>query len=278
MTVRKVRTRIPGLDEVLYGGIPERNIVLLSGGPGTGKSIMAKQFLYNGLTEGEPGVFVALEEHPAAVRRDFRHFGWDVSRYEGSSFALVDAFTGGVGEYAKRERYVVKQPDDVHELVDVLRQAMRDVGAKRVVVDSVSTLYLNKPSMARSTVMSLKRVIAGLGATAMFVSQVSVGERGFGGPGVEHAVDGIIRLDLDEVDGRLYRSLIVWKMRSTRHSMLRHPMEITDTGITVQWDRYIRVTPTAVRVEPLPREEVERMLSSVREAEAVKAVEVSEEE
>jgi len=83
MKVRRVRTYVPGLDEILYGGIPERNVVLLSGGPGTGKSILAKQFLYNGLTkDDEAGVFVALEEHPVSVLRSFAHFGWDVARFE----------------------------------------------------------------------------------------------------------------------------------------------------------------------------------------------------
>lgn len=268
MVVPRVRTYIPGLDEILYGGIPERSIVLLSGGPGTGKSIAAKQFLYNGLKKGEPGVFVALEEHPVAVRRSFRHFGWDTSQYEREGkFAVVDAFTGGVGSAAQRERYVVRQVDDVHELSDVLRQAIKDVGARRVVIDSVSTLYLTKPAVARGTIMTLKRVIAGLGCTAFFVSQISVGERGFGGPGVEHAVDGIIRLDLDEFDGRLYRSVIVWKMRDTKHSMVRHPMEIRDTGIEILWDKFLKVSGNVVRVEPLSKEEVEAMKRAVEEAE-----------
>ncbi len=110
---------------------------------------------------------------------------------------------------------------------------IKDINAKRVVVDSVTTLYINKPSLARSIILQLKRVLAGTGCTSIFVSQISVGERGFGGPGVEHGVDGIIRLDLDEIDGELKRSLIVWKMRGTSHSMRRHPFEITDKGITV---------------------------------------------
>jgi len=73
-----------------------------------------------------------------------------------------------------------------------------------------------------------------MGCTSILVSQVSVTERGFGGPGVEHAADGIVRLDLDEIDGELRRSLIVWKMRGTAHSMKRHPFEITSNGITVK--------------------------------------------
>ncbi|MFP3281194.1 KaiC domain-containing protein [Vulcanisaeta sp. EB80] len=270
MKTPRVRTYIPGLDEILYGGIPERSIVLVSGGPGTGKSIMGKQFLYNGLVRGEAGVFVALEEHPVAVRRSFKHFGWDIDKYEREGkFAIVDAFTAGIGSAAQREKYVVKDIDNVHELIDVLRQAIKDTGAVRITIDSVSTLYLTKPSVARSTVMLLKRVIAGLGATAMFISQVSVTERGFGGPGVEHAVDGITRLDLDEVDGRLYRSIVIWKMRDTKISMVRHPMDITDEGVVIQWDKYLKITGTSVSIQPLPKEEVEEMRRAVEEAEMI---------
>ena len=248
--VERVKTGIPGMDEILHGGIPKRNVVLLAGGPGTGKSIFGQQYLWNGLKNGEPGVFVALEEHPVQVRVNMAQFGWDVRPYEEKGlFAMVDAFTAGIGEAAKRERYVVRDPDDVNMLIDVVREAIRDVNAVRVVVDSVSTLYLTKPSLARATVMRLKRVLSGLGTTSILVSQVSVTERGFGGPGVEHAVDGIIRLDLDEIDGELKRSLIIWKMRGTSHSMRRHPFVITDEGIKVYHDKVLRVSRAGVREE-----------------------------
>ncbi len=277
--VPRVRTYIKGLDEILYGGIPERSIVLLSGGPGTGKSIAAKQFIYNGLVRGESGVFVTLEEHPVSVIRSFKHFNWDITKYEKEGkFAIVDAFTGGYGSTAQREKYVVKQVDDVKELSDVLRQAIKDTNATRVAIDSVSTLYLTKPAMARSIVMTLKRVISGLGCTSIFVSQVSVAERGFGGPGVEHAVDGIIRLDLDEIEGKLYRSIIVWKMRDTKISMVRHPMEITDEGIVVEWDKYLKIAPNSVSIQPLDKQEVEEMRKAVEETEKEVEVAVKEEE
>ncbi|MEM0374610.1 MAG: KaiC domain-containing protein [Sulfolobaceae archaeon] len=280
--VNKVRTYVPGLDEILYGGIPERNVVLISGGPGTGKSILAKQFLYSGLERGENGIFVTLEEHPVSVRRSFKHFKWEISKYEKEGkFAIIDAFTGGIGASAQREKYVVKDVDNVSELSEILRQAVKEINAKRVAIDSVSTLYLSKPAVARSVIMQLKRVIAGLGCTALLVSQVSVGERGFGGPGVEHAVDGIIRLDLDEVNGKLYRSIIVWKMRDTKHSMVRHPMKITDDGIIVEWDKYIRILPNSATIEELPKEEIEGMKKSLAEAKIEEskkeAIEIEEE-
>ena len=239
--MERVKTGIPGMDEILNGGIPRRNVVLLSGGPGTGKSIFGQQFLYSGLQAGEPGVLVVLEEHPVQVRVSMSQFGWDVRPYEEKGiFAVVDAFTAGIGEAAKRERYVVRAPDDFQTLLDVVRAAVKDLNARRVVIDSVTTLYITKPMLARGVVMQLKKALSGLGCTSILVSQVSVTERGFGGPGVEHAADGIIRLDLDEIDGTLYRSLIVWKMRGTRHSMRRHPFEITDKGITVYHDRVFK--------------------------------------
>jgi len=212
-------------------------------GPGTGKSILGYQYLYNGLLKKEPGVFVALEEHPVQVRLSMAQFSWDVSSYEDKGlFALVDAFTAGIGEAAKREKYVVRSPDDFQMLIDVLRAAIKDIGAERVVVDSVTTLYITKPALARSMVLQLKKVLSGLGCTSLLVSQVSVTERGFGGPGVEHAADGIVRLDLDEINGELKRSIIVWKMRGTAHSMKRHPFEITDKGIVIKPKEVVMVT------------------------------------
>ncbi len=239
--MKRVKTGIPGMDEILNGGFPKRNVVLLAGGPGTGKTIFGMQYLWAGISQyDEPGIYVALEEHPVQVRINMEQFGWDVRPYEeNGKFAIVDGFTAGIGEAAKREKYVVRAPDDVQALVDVIRAAIRDIGAERVVVDSVTTLYLTKPVVARNTVLQIKKVLSGMGCTAILVSQVSVTDRGFGGPGVEHAADGIIRLDLEEIKGELQRSLIVWKMRGTAHSMRRHPFEITNNGIRVFPDRTV---------------------------------------
>ena len=129
---------------------------------------------------------------------------------------------------------VIGDYEEAKAAYNVLKEAIKTSKAKRVGIDSITSLYLTKPTFARNVVFKLKKVIAGYGCTAFFISQVSVTERGFGGPGVEHGVDGIIRLDLDEVDGELKRSLIVWKMRGTAHSLRRHYFEICDEGIKVQ--------------------------------------------
>ncbi|MCS7098270.1 MAG: KaiC domain-containing protein [Candidatus Methanomethyliaceae archaeon] len=243
----RVDVGIPGMNEILHGGLPIRNIVLLSGGPGTGKSIFGQQFLYAGFKLGEAGILVTLEEHPVQLRINMDRFGWEPKKFEQEGkFAIVDAFTSGIGESAKRERYVVKDPDDIPSFLDVLKQAIIDINAKRIVIDSISTLYMTKPMMARSTIMLIKKVLAGLGCTGFLISQVSVTDRGFGGPGVEHAADGIIRLDLDEYEGELKRSIIVWKMRGTSHSMRRHPFDITSKGIIVHPNKVIKLTARGI--------------------------------
>jgi len=239
--MKKVKTYIEDLDYLLNGGIPERNIVLLSGGPGTGKTIFSQQFIWNGLINGEGGVYVALEEHPFQIKQNMLQFNWDIKKFEKEgSFALVDAFTSGVGKYTRFEKYVVQDITNLKEFLETIKQAILETNAKRVVIDSVTTLYINKPSVARTIILQLKKVLSGLGVTSIFVSQISVGEIGFGGYGVEHGVDGIIRLDMDEIDGELKRSLIIWKMRGTKHSLKRHLMEIGDKGIRVYKDKIVK--------------------------------------
>ena len=129
--MHRVKTGIPGMDEILHGGIPERNVVLLSGGPGTGKSIFCQQFLFKGVEEyDEPGILIALEEHPVQIRINMEQFGWDVRRYEKEGkFVIIDAFTSGIGSSAKREKYIVRDPSDEMELIDVMKEAIDEIGA-----------------------------------------------------------------------------------------------------------------------------------------------------
>lgn len=76
------------MGEILYGGIPRRNVVLLSGGPGTGKSILGQQFLYAGYRLNGPSILVTLEEHPVQVRINMDRFGWEPRKYEQGSLQL----------------------------------------------------------------------------------------------------------------------------------------------------------------------------------------------
>ncbi|MCX8161595.1 MAG: ATPase domain-containing protein [Nitrososphaerota archaeon] len=231
----RIDTGIPGMNEILYGGIPKGLTVLLSGGPGAGKSIFAYQYLYKGLRQGEPGVLLELEDYPARVRMRMHMFGWDVKPYEDDRiFAIVDCFTGGIGEYARRERYIVKDPTDTSSLIEALKTAIREVEAERVVVDAISTLYLVKPEYARQAIIQIKRLLVGLGCTSLLVWQKGVSGGSPLTTHIEHMVDGVIKLDLEDTGEGYRRILVVSKMTGTKHSIRKHTFEITDKGIIVQ--------------------------------------------
>jgi len=82
-TIERVKTGIPGLDELIEGGFPRGDTILVAGKAGTGKSILATQFIYKGVTEyNEPGVLVTLEEPPNLIKRNMLRFGMDLAKLE----------------------------------------------------------------------------------------------------------------------------------------------------------------------------------------------------
>lgn len=88
----KISTGVPGLDSITKGGFPAGRAVVVAGTAGSGKTVLATQFLQGGIVAGEPGVFVTCEETPTNIRRNVRGFGWDGSAWESAgSWAFVDA-------------------------------------------------------------------------------------------------------------------------------------------------------------------------------------------
>ncbi len=89
----KAATGIQGLDQLLEGGIPQGRTILVVGGPGTGKTIFASQFIFNGIRQqAENGVFVSLDEGKDHFFREMQHFGWDFKKAEQENkFVFVDA-------------------------------------------------------------------------------------------------------------------------------------------------------------------------------------------
>ncbi|MGQ4872254.1 MAG: ATPase domain-containing protein, partial [Candidatus Thorarchaeota archaeon] len=90
--IERVKTGIPGLDELIEGGFPKGDTILVAGKAGTGKSILATQFLYRGAVDyGEPGVLVTLEEPPRLIKRNMMRFGMDLEKLEREGMlAIVD--------------------------------------------------------------------------------------------------------------------------------------------------------------------------------------------
>ena len=82
MAIKRIATGIPGLDNLIGGGFKEKSVNLVAGGPGTGKTIFALQFLLDGLKRGEAGIYITFEEKRRNIYEDVLEFGWDLEKYE----------------------------------------------------------------------------------------------------------------------------------------------------------------------------------------------------
>ncbi len=134
--VQKIRTVIEGFDDISHGGMPAGRTTLVSGTSGTGKTLFAIQFLYNGIINfDEPGVFVTFEESPTDIIKNAFSFGWDLGKLvnEGKLF-ILDASPDPEGQD-------VVGSFDLSALIERIQYAIRKYKAKRVSIDSVTAVF-----------------------------------------------------------------------------------------------------------------------------------------
>jgi KaiC/GvpD/RAD55 family RecA-like ATPase len=219
--MQRIKTGVPGLDEIMHGGIPEGQTVLLSGTAGTGKTILASQFIYMGAKKyKEPGVYLSFEEPPDSIRKNSLTFGWDfgpIEKNEMFSFIKYD-------------------PYHVDDIVNDLEGKIREMSARRVVIDSISALsfYLRDDTNFRRTIFHLSSVLEKLNCTSVLVSEIVPGSNTLSRHGIaEFVADAAIIMYYTRVDSSFSRAIQVWKMRSTGHSERLHPYKITNRGVVV---------------------------------------------
>jgi len=241
--IERIPTGIYGFDDLVEGGFPQGRTVLVSGGPGAGKTIFGMQYLYRGAMEfNEPGVFVTLDERPELIRQDMSRFGWDLSKVEKKgTLALIDASSARAG-FPSEERFKIPETTlDVDRLLLRIMQVSDQIGAKRLVIDSVVGLaaHMDNVSEIRRTILKINYMLMRSNLTALITSEIP--EQGLGsGPtqfskfGVEEYVsDGVITLHYLGMGAADTRTLFIRKMRGTKHEEDILPMHITPKGIVV---------------------------------------------
>jgi circadian clock protein KaiC len=225
----KAATGIPGLDRITRGGLPRGRTTLLSGAAGSGKTMLAMEFLARGALEyGEPGLFVAFEETAAELSANVASLGFDLPGLIAADLLRVDEVrlepseTIGTGSY------------DLEGLFIRMAHAIAAVGARRVVLDTIEVLVtsLPDPVVVRAELARLFRWLKEQGVTAVVTA-----ERGHGGlsrHGLEEFVaDCVIVLD-HRVERELsVRRLRIVKYRGSAHGTDEYPFLIDDDGITV---------------------------------------------
>jgi circadian clock protein KaiC len=229
-TLAKAPTGIRGLDEVTGGGLPRGRPTLVCGSAGSGKTLLAMEFLVRGITEfNEPGVFIAFEETHDDLLANVASLGFDLAALERDGMLVVDH----IGIVATE---LVEAGDwDLDGLFIRLGAAIDAVGAKRVAIDTIETLFgaFTDTAILRS---ELQRLFAWLKAREVTV--VITGEPGDGAltrHGIEEYVsDCVIVLDHHVAEDSATRRLRIVKYRGSLHGTNQYPFLIGEHGISVQ--------------------------------------------
>ena len=225
----KALTGIRGLDEVTAGGLPRGRTTLVVGGAGSGKSLLALEFLARAAADlGEPGVILSFDEPFDELAANAASIGLDLRALRARGLLATD--------FAEVERSETGEsgPYDLGGLFIRLDQAIDAVGAKRVVIDSVDTLFagFESPAILRTELRRLFRWLKAKGVTSVVTAER--GTDGLTRHGIEEYVsDCVVVVDHRVTAQTATRRLRVVKYRGSRHGTNEYPFLINDTGISV---------------------------------------------
>ncbi|MFH1225030.1 MAG: ATPase domain-containing protein [Candidatus Diapherotrites archaeon] len=226
--MRRIKTGIPGLDELVQGGVPEGSSVLVGGGSGCGKTILGMQYIYQGALDfSEPGIFITLEGNVKNIAWNMASFKWDIKKLQDRNLMRI----------YRLNLENIKDDGDAGAQIDAELGTISDmageIGAKRLAVDSTSAfaVWLKDEGTLRNALFKFTNALKDLNCTTLLTSETKGDKTQFSTFGIEEFVaDGIIALYFTPP----HRSLFVRKMRGTNHSKTVHPFEITERGIVVQ--------------------------------------------
>src|SRR3954471_16616040 len=222
-TAERAGTGIAGLDDMLGGGLPRGSSTVIQGATGTGKTLLGLQFLLEGARQGEPGIQFSLEETAEQIRWIAQGFGWDLADFEKRGLFSL--------------RYVSPVELSTDAFLDRARQLVEHVGAKRAVLDSLTSMALGVPSERRfkELVYATTKHFRAQGVTLNLNMDIAdlLGSAQLSGYGISFAADNVIQLKYLELDGSLERGISVLKARGVRHATDVRQMNFTDSGIEV---------------------------------------------
>lgn len=231
--VEKIETGMPGFDIISNGGLPRGRSTLVTGSPGSAKTIFACQFLVSGIeTAGDCGVFVTFEDSPSDIRKNIKSFGWDIGAYEeAGKWAFVDASISDDGNSQVVGDY------DLGGLMARIDNAVKKVGAKRIALDSINALFsqFDDEKLIRMELFRIFNRLRELDVTIVFTAERTEEYGPVTRLDVEAFVaDNVIILRNLLLEERRRRTIEILKFRGTPHQRGEFPFTIrTHEGIIV---------------------------------------------
>jgi circadian clock protein KaiC len=230
--MKRVVTGISNLDNLIDGGLVDKSVTVVSGPAGAGKSLLAMQFIYNGIEVfDEPGMFITIEEGSGNVTAKMTEIGADIENYIGDGkLYMVD-----LGEIGKEGEIKDKAPHSFEGLVEILKPLITLSGSKRLVLDSLPALgaYYKGTGIFRLSLFKLRRFLQAQNVTSILITE-SLED---GTPtrfGIEQYIaDTFILLSYKEVKKKPTRTLEVRKMRLSKHDSTKHNYIIGEKGIEI---------------------------------------------
>jgi len=240
-SLMKIKTGILGLDELSRGGVPKGRTTLISGTSGSGKTLLSMHFLYNGIVEfNEPGVFVTFEETPADIMRNVNSFSWDLNKLvKENKLAFIDASPSDTGDIESGEY-------DLSGFLIRIKSAIKQVKAKRVVIDSLSALFsrYKKQEVIRSELYKIAAELKKIGVTTLLTGERPQEQGLVSRYGIEEFVSDNVIILHNFVEGeRRQRKVEILKFRGTDHDTDEAALVVGKNGIEV----YTRPHPEMAR-------------------------------
>jgi circadian clock protein KaiC len=218
----RVPTGISGLDEMTQGGFLSGTSTLVSGGSGTGKTILGLNFIVEGLRRREPGLIISFEEGAAQLRSIAGDFGWELEEFENQGLL------------------VTIHPDEGYEPCELaveIRNAVDELGIKRVLVDSLNSYQMLSHDVVffREQVEKLSNYLKSRGVTSIFTNETSelMGSSRITEMGLSFAMDSVILLRYVEIDSEMKKAISVLKMRGSEHDRSIREFIISGDGLSV---------------------------------------------
>ncbi len=231
--IAKLATGITGFDLISNGGIPKGRTTLVSGSAGSGKTVMAAQFLAEGIRQcDEPGVFITFEESPDDIRKNLKSLNWDIADWEAEDkWLFVDA-SPELGEDA-----AVVGNYDLGALLARIENAIETIQARRVAMDSLGAIFsrFQDRGPIRHELFRIASALKRMDVTALMTAERAIEYGNITRYGVEEfVVDNVIILRNVLEEEKRRRTIEILKFRGTSHQKGEYPFTILpEKGIVV---------------------------------------------